>query len=244
MPHGQPYLAPPLSAFALEASCQTFTHLPLGMTPASIEAVTSGDTERLKQVLADDSAAGSARDGDGVSVLMLALYRRRFDMAEMILATEPPLDVFELAALGRVPALAARLATDGAAATSRSADGYTPLHLAAFFAQAEAARVLLDNGADPGAVAGNDSRVQPLHSAMAAQSEPVASLLLAAGADPDARQQGGWTALHAASLRGDLPLVQRLLDHGARPDVANDDGLTPVEVALRNGHLAVADLLG
>jgi hypothetical protein len=94
------------------------------MTPVtSVEAVIAGDPQQLKQALADDPAGGSARDRDGVSVMMLALYRRRYDLAEIILAREPPLDAFELAALGHPDELATLLATDPPAVTARSADG-------------------------------------------------------------------------------------------------------------------------
>src|ERR1700694_4531582 len=98
----------------MQASChQRYADRPaylFRMAPASVEAVTSGDSERLKQAVADDPAAASARDDSGLSVLLLALYRRRFDLAEIILTADPPLDVFELAALGRSTRLATALA--------------------------------------------------------------------------------------------------------------------------------------
>jgi ankyrin repeat protein len=58
-------------------------------------------------------------------------------------------------------------------------DGYSPLHLAAEFGQLEVARQLLGRGADPNAVAMNEVRATPLHSAISAGHRDTASLLLA-----------------------------------------------------------------
>jgi uncharacterized protein len=209
-----------------------------------IKTVASGDLKLLGDTLAADPGVAASRDPEGISVLMHALYRRRSDMVDVILATQPDLDVFELAALGRTPDLAARLADDHDAASRWSADGFTPLHLAAFFGHAEAVRILLDAHADPGAVARNDSQVQALHSAVASGDRLIVKLLLEAGADPNAVQHGGWTPLHGACLHGDAALVQLLLAAGASRDLASADGSTPVDLARREHHDAVVDLVG
>jgi uncharacterized protein len=209
-----------------------------------IETVAAGDVKLLGQILAADPMAAAARDPEGVSVLMHALYRRRSDMVDVILATQPDLDVFELAALGRTADLAPRLADDREAAGRWSPDGFTPLHLAAFFAHAGAVRILLDAHADPGAVARSGSQVEPLHSAVAAGDRLIVELLLEAGADPNAVQHGGWTPLHAACLHGDTALAQLLLAAGASRDVTSADGSTPADLARREHHDAVVDLLG
>lgn len=59
-----------------------------------------------------------------------------------------------------------------------SADGFTPLHWAAFCNRSEVARQLIDHGADVNAVAENDSRVRPLHGAAASGANKVVSRLL------------------------------------------------------------------
>ena len=93
--------------------------------------------------------------------------------------------------------------TDPAAAHVRGpADGFTALHLAAFFGGAAVARRLLDAGADPDAVARNPMAVRPLHSAVAGGQVEVALALIAAGADVGARQRHGWTPLHGAAQAG------------------------------------------
>jgi ankyrin repeat protein len=155
------------------------------------------------------------------SPLLLALFHRRPEEAERLLAEGAPVGPLEAAALGDVERLR------GADLTLRSADGFTPLHLAAFFGGVEAVRAVLATGFAADADADNPFRVRPLHSAAAARDLESARALLAAGADPDVRQNGGYTPLHTAAHNGDHALVALLLDHGADRALADDEGKLP-----------------
>ncbi len=208
-----------------------------------IEAIESGNAERLKELLAADRALGAARDAAGVSALMQALYRRRKDMAELLRRARPDLDIFEATSLGRADLVEEMVNRDPRLANARSADGFTPLHFAAFFGEESVARLLLEHHADAGAVANNPMRVQPLHSAAAARNLAIVRALLEHGAPVNARQQKGWTALHAAAQHGDKPMVEVLLKHGANPNAKDDEGRTPDEVADEKGHLDIAERL-
>jgi len=151
-----------------------------------------------------------------------------------------PLDLFAASATGDVERLAVLLALDQSAATQHTDDGFTALHLAAFFGTPEAAAVLLRFGADPASVSENPMSVTPLHSAVAARSPEITALLLRAGAPVDARQAGGYTALHAAAQHGDADLVQLLLGHGADRSITDDDGKGAAAHAAEHGHHALA----
>lgn len=207
------------------------------------DALASGDAEGLRALLREDSGRAASRDGDGVSLALRALYAGRRDLAGLVLAANPPMDAFDAAAFDTVDRLDELLVADPDVPGRRAGDGFTALHLAAFFGAERAAARLLEAGADPGAVAGNVTRVQPLHSAVASRAEGIARLLLARGADPDARQEGGYGPLHTTANAGSERLTALLLDAGAKADVANDEGVTPLELAERGGHEAVARLL-
>jgi ankyrin repeat protein len=167
-----------------------------------------------------------------VSELMLARYRGDEEAVARILADDPELDVFEAAALGRIDRLRELLDADPSVARARSADGGTALHFAAFFAQPEATRLLLERGAELETRAPAFGDVTPLHSACASGERESARALLEAGADPNARQQGGFTPLHAAAQNADEELARMLLAGGADPNVATDDGRRPGELGL------------
>ncbi len=188
-------------------------------------AIAEGDVEQVRSLLDADPALAGGRDPSGVSAVLSARYRHRMDLVAAVLEAEPDLDVFDAAALGRVDRLRQLLDEEPDRVRAWSGDGFTPLHLAAFFGQPEATAMLLDAGADVGAVAGNAMQVQPLHSAVAGRDVESVRLLLAAGADPDARQHGGWTPLMAARQHGDGAVERLLLDHGATDAV--EDGPSP-----------------
>ena len=114
-----------------------------------------------------------------MSELLAAVYRGDESRVEEILAADPPLDVFEAAAVGRIERLEELLDTDPGLVSAWTEDGFTPLHLAAFFRQPEAARLLVERGALVDVVARNDElQVTPLQSAAAARQQETAALLL------------------------------------------------------------------
>ena len=82
-------------------------------------AIDAGQGDRVRSNLDADASLASARDGEGVSAVMHALYHRQRDVAEMVAGRLPALDVFEAAGLGRVDEVASIVAgqpTDGARA--------------------------------------------------------------------------------------------------------------------------------
>jgi ankyrin repeat protein len=208
-----------------------------------IAAVQSGNAEHLRELLAQDRSLAGARDTSGVSALMHALYRQRKDMADLLRASRPDLDIFEATSMGRPDLVEEMVSGDPRLANARSGDGFTPLHFAAFFGQESVARVLLEHHADAGAVADNPMQVTPLHSAAAGRNLVIVRALLEHGAPVNARQQKGWSALHAAAQHGDLAMVELLLKYGANPNAKNDDGLTPDQLAREKGHLELSERL-
>lgn len=209
-----------------------------------IATIHFGETAILKDLLTRDPALAAARDNSGISALMHALYRRRQDMVEVLLAASPQLDVFEAAALGETTRLTGLLDQDSGLARAWSGDGFTALHFACFFAREAAAKLLLERGADASAPARNPMKVAPLHSAAAGGRANIVRALLEHGAPANARQEQGWTALHEAAQRGDRAMVEVLLEHGADPALANDQGATAVNLAREKGHTEIATLLG
>lgn len=209
-------------------------------------AIEQGDVGAFIQLIEDDPSAAEARDAQGLSPLVYALYRGQTEIADYLLSLGPDLDLFEAAAVGyraRVAELLdgeSKRESAGAASSVdvRSPDGYTPLQLAAFFGRASTVRLLLERRADVSAVSDNAMTIQPLHAAVANRHAEIADLLLASGADPNARQQGGWTPLHAAAQNGDAALVKLLRERGADPNAANDAGKTPRDLAGENVEIA------
>ena len=205
-----------------------------------LRAIQHGDTEEVRTLVEDRPELGAARTADGLPLILHALYHRRPEIARTMaeLRTEP-LSLLEAAALGDAARVTALLEADPGNVATRSADGFTALHYAAFFGHPEVAEALVERGADPDAVAEGPTRVRPLHSAAASRSGAVARILLGAGAEPDPRQAGGYTPLMAAALHGDEELAEVLLEAGADPLLETDDGRSCVDLAGEGGHPAL-----
>jgi ankyrin repeat protein len=167
-----------------------------------------------------------------MSEALQALYRGDEARGRELLGEDATLSVFEAAAFGRTGRLQAILAADPAQASARSEDGFSPLHLAVFGGQADAARVLLASGADVNQLSTGDiAQVTPLGTAAFARSLPLAILLLDAGAAIDRPGGGGFTPLHGAAQNGDLELARELVARGADRTVRASDGTTPADLA-------------
>jgi ankyrin repeat protein len=205
-------------------------------------AIEAGDVDAARALVKADPALASARDDDGVSALMRARYRSDRGLIEAILAAGPELDAFEAAALGDLDRLAVLLA-GGADADAVTADGFTALHFAAFFGKPEAARLLLDRGADVDARGRGWMTGTPLHSAASGRHVDVVEILLAAGADPNARQSGGWTPLHSGAHNGDVATVALMITAGADLEAVNDDGASVLALARESGDAATLALI-
>jgi len=201
-------------------------------------AIDAGDVDRVRTMLDADPSLAMARDHEGVSALLRARYRLDRGLTETVKARVAALDVFEAATFGDLDRLAILLAADSGLAGLRSGDGFTALHLAAFFGQDDAARLLLGRGADPDAHGTGWMTGTPLNSAASAGHAAIVHLLLEAGADPDAVQLGGWTPLHSAAHNGDARTVELLLARGADPAAIDDEGRSVGDMAAESGDAA------
>lgn len=194
-------------------------------------AIAVGDVDLVRRFLDEDPTLLANLGPDGASASLTALYNGHAPLADELAARTGELSVFEAAAFDDTTRLAELIAAHQWVVNSWSADGWQPLHLAAYFGRAEAARILLDAEADVAEPSRNELAVQPLHAAAAGKHSELVWILIASDAPVHARQRGGWTPLHSAAANGDLESVRALLSAGADSAAANDDGRTPIELA-------------
>ena len=208
-----------------------------------LNAVQKGDVTKAKELLKTDRTLAKAKNADGVSALLLASYHRHKEIVQALLATGVELDVFEASAIGQEDRVKALLKKDASLANAFAADGFTPLGLAAYFAQKAVAEMLVAGGARVNQAAKNSMKVMPLHSAVSSRQLEIARLLIEHGAEVNARQQGGVTALHGTAAHGQIELAKLLLSHGADVNAKMDDGSTALDLAVKNNQTEMADLL-
>jgi len=210
---------------------------------AFFDAITKGDASAVEALLTLQPKLAAARNDQGVSAVLAALYNQQRDIADRLLQAAPVLDIFDAGATGQLERLRTLLDDDATLANAEASDGARPLHLACFFGQTKSARLLVENSADVNVAVAAFGGVFPIHSAAASQSTVIIKMLLQAGADPNTKQQGGWTALHAAAKHGDTAMTQLLLDNGADPNIRTDDGAAPCDLISADSPKAIRDLL-
>ena len=149
-----------------------------------LEACRRNDLERVQSLVTADPTLLTRQAATGETPLLTALYHRSRETASWLGGQGLSRTAFEAAAVNDVDRLRDILAADPAAADTYSVDGWTPLHLAAFFGSAQAADLLLSHGADHRRIARNNVANTPLHAALAAKHLPLVERLLDAGADP------------------------------------------------------------
>ncbi len=117
----------------------------------------------------------------------------------------------------------------------------TPLHAASYEGNLDAARVLVDHGADVKMT--NIQKRTALCSAYDGGHLDVMQMLLERGADVDERYAYSARLLHIAAHHGQADVVQVLLRNRADVDARDSVNQTPLHGASTNGHVNVVELL-
>jgi ankyrin repeat protein len=132
---------------------------------------------------------------------------------------------------------AVRVMTDASPSLARHRDGSgsTALHEACERGRMDAARALLDAGADLHARDALDRT--PLHRAVSNPSGAIVALLLGRGAQVNQRDRFGRTPLLLACQCDSVESAAVLMEGGADPNLADFDGQTPLRASVRNPAL-------
>jgi ankyrin repeat protein len=210
---------------------------------AFIDAIKSGEFDRVKAMVSADPGLIDAHSRTGDSAILTAVYHRQKEIVNLLVSRGASLTVFEACAAGEFDRVERLLAEMPASINSYSTDGWTPLHLAAFFGHAKIAEFLLGRGADVAARSQNSNSNTPLHAALAGNHKFVAGLLMGAGADVDAQDHEGWRPLHLAAFNNNLDAMKTLIAQGADVTAVNKEGKSPLSLAQEKNQREAAALL-
>ena len=178
-----------------------------------LDAIKKGNSARVDDLLKQNPALIKARNKNGTTPVLLAVYARHPEIAEL-LATGIELNIFEAAATGRVGRVRELLKKNPELVKAYSADGWTALHLN--FGNLEIVKLTLDSGADINAVSARLSAT-PLQGAAAFQDRsglaPDRS-----GRECNRRGEGGGSPFPSCWKRPDSPRCCRSCESNAKDD--------------------------
>ncbi|TGL79131.1 ankyrin repeat domain-containing protein [Leptospira yasudae] len=211
------------------------------------QAIASGLKAKVIGLLKRDSSLFQSVTEEGITPVLFSLYYGKLDISKEIYEIHPERNLFEAAALGDLEEVKKIVSSSADSINSFSKDGWSALHLAAYFGHLDVAKFLISSGADLGLTSksklsfGNTA----LHSAVATGKKAIVELLLEKGADANALQNpGSITPLHVAASRpGSLEIIQLLLKKGADKSKRSSEDQTPQAIALERGNSEEAKVL-
>jgi ankyrin repeat protein len=209
-----------------------------------LNLIRNGETAEVAAAAEDDPSLITSRDAQGVSAFLWSIYSGQPLIRDFLLTRLPNLDIFEAAALGDCGRIERLLQQDGQLTHQTSADGWSPLHLAAAFGGPQATTLLLNHGAEVNQLSRNPMQNQPLHACIAlGRNCETAHILIARGAEVNQPQAGGYAPLHQAAAAGLVDMTHLLLEAGADPAQPCNQGKTPADYARDRHHDAVVQQL-
>jgi ankyrin repeat protein len=205
-------------------------------------AIKAGDLDRVNAIISSDPGLVNARGATGDSAILTAVYHRRPEIVALLVDRGATLTLYEACAVGAVERVERLLASEPDL-NALGHDGWTPLHLAAFFGHADIAERLVARGARTSPRSDNATGNTPLHAALAGNQPTLATLLIRAGADVHAADAQGHRPIHLAASAGNLDAIADLLSRGADRHSTNASGLTALDLAKKGNHRDAAALL-
>jgi ankyrin repeat protein len=206
-------------------------------------AIRAGDAATARTMLEAEPALATAKNEQGQSPVLAAVYGGRADVRDLLIARGAHLEFYEAVAAGQLESVEHFVEKDPDLARSFSPDGFPVIALAAAFGHFLIVRYLFEKGGDVTAVATNGTGYNALTGAVTGGHQQIAIWLLENGADANYRYGPGYSPLLAAAANGHLEIVKDLLVHGADIHAKSNDGKTALAIAEERKHPEVAAFL-
>ncbi len=193
----------------LQAGADANAALPSGETVLMMAART-GSSDAVRLLVEHGATIDATEHTRGQTAMMWAIAERQSEVVKTLLDLGADISVRSAERPRRIHTRTAGFNPSGVVDVTQG--GNSPLLFAARHGDLEAARYLIEAGADANDTApvGTSALVVAAHSG----HTDLALYLIGQGADPNT-DEAGYTALHAATLRGDVVVVDALLAAGA-----------------------------
>lgn len=217
------------------------------------DAASSGDLQAVKLLLTEDFSLLEKKDPNGFTPLLSACVAKKTEIAEYLIKQGANVNVktpygftpllFACNGLTLDNNLIKLLLLNGADVNAHLDRGLSAMHWIGITDNLEAARLLIDHGANLD-VKDNDCYGTVLHMSInLGISEKMTELIINKGAKRNQLFSYGNTELHLAALRGYTSVTKLLIEKGADVQALNIYNRTPLYYAARHGYRDVADIL-
>jgi uncharacterized protein len=206
-------------------------------------SVRAGDTASVAGLVELEPSLLQARNDQGISVVLMACYKGRKEIRDLLMEKGAALELHEAAAAGQLSRAKELVEGNPELAKSYSPDGFPVMALAAAFGNEEIVRYLHGKGAEINAIASNGTGYTALTGAAAGNHASIVKWLAENGANVNYRYAKGHSPLLEAAANGRLDIVKTLVAHGADLHARTDDGKNAVDFAQERGHNDVAEFL-
>ena len=205
----------------------------------------AADKAAAERAAAAGISGQSAAERNPIKADEFFMGRRRTERQRRYLDANPTQDHGDVDWVNAAYALSDDESSSGRAAPvpvrTTTEDSQTPLFVACGKGDVDAARRLLDNGAEVDRA--NKYGATPLFVACQEGHVDAARLLLDNGAEVDRATEDGATPLYIACEKGRADAARLLLGNGAKVDMAEKDGRTLLDIAKSQGHSSIVALL-
>jgi uncharacterized protein len=206
-------------------------------------AIRAGDAGTARTMLGAEPALASAKNEQGQSPVLAAVYSGRAEIRDLLIAHGVHLDFHEAVAAGQLDLVERFIDKEPDLARGYSPDGFPVLALAAAFGHFSMVKYLFEKGGDVTAAATNGTGYNALTGAVASGHKQIAIWLLENGADANYRYGAGYSPLLTAAASGHLEIVEALLIRGADIHAKTNDGKSAVAIAEERKHPEAAAFL-
>lgn len=215
----------------------------MNKTQEFFQAIQKGDAATVKALLDAEPALAAARNDQGQSAVLFAIYNGRREIRDLLLGRGVPLELHEAAAAGKLDRVKEFVDAKPGLAKNCSPDGFPVFALAAVFGHKDVAEYLFSQGADVDASATNGTGYNALTGAVTSGHKELVAWLLGKNANANYRYGPSFSPLLAAAANGHLEIVKMLLEHGADLHQKSNDGKTALAFAEERKHAEVAEFL-
>jgi ankyrin repeat protein len=204
-------------------------------------AIKAKETELVMQMVTQDGALTKQRVAGGITSIMLAAYNGAWELVRWFVELGAVHGLTDAVLGGDAEMVESMMVASPDAINTYNADGFTPLHVAAYFGKDPIALTLISRGADVNARSRNELHNHPLEAAIAGSAgDEVIDTLITMGADPRA---DGDSPLHLAAMNGRAQVIRLLLAQGADPKSTSAEGKTAADYASEAGHSELVEIL-